>query len=425
MDTVVVIEEAIERVDGVIGALPSKYLSFYAATISGLYGVRVEGVDPRSTLMRLFIRAARRIGLSIDTSGESLRAGEGGERVRATVNVYCEPLLLYSIAVLASTKVKPGSLVVLRSTCPELRDRAKRLAAALSALGVRAWPSTGDNVLAVEAPPRLRVPGLYTLPPGSDYLLLAFMMALAGLAGRRVVLRPTTPLPTISRVLQVAEILESLGLEVSVSHSLVTVSPGERSGEVVVNVAKGYVETGIVASLSRRGRLEVEGLPKTLYGEEQLLDIYRAIGYELSWLNDRLVLMGGEPRHGLVGVRETPQLLLPVIAAAVASRTEIGVAGYRLGSVEEPRLERLSAILGLAGFTAEEKGATLIIRPGNGAAREIDCTREAQGLCIPVFTGLLVSTTSRVVFRGLDLEYFSSRLPGILYSLGASIREKR
>ena len=419
-------------VGGKVEAPPSLFYTLYSIAASALAGVVVEGGDWEATLARIFLANLRRIGYCVDYSPRGgLRAERGcleeaGTTISAPLRAECSPLLLYLSSIVAGLALEPGAQVVIKASCSELAEYAKPLASLLYQLGVRAWPSSFPRILVVEGS-RLYTSSIIRVPARSG--LLAATTLLASLAERtpfRVLLPPG--LARHSRVRQAASILSSLGLRVEIVETAVTVE-GRQVEAARIEVPRGYAEAGLLAALSARGRVEVEGLPQTLGGEEELLAWLKLLGVNAEREESGVVVFeGGEPRSGIVDVSPTPQLFSPLLAAAAAMKTSILVSGLADVREEHPyakRLEKLAGIVGAAGGRIEEKGSGLLVEFRNPARRVVDCSKTPQEACSSLLAGLSASPGgSRVVVKNIDPGYLSSRLLPSLYALGAVIREE-
>ena len=421
---------------GTVDRVPSRAAALAALAAVGAAGGRVRA---SRGLVDVFHRFYARLGYPASGAGEVLAVEpEPPSRpVVARVHAPCDVLAVSVMAAVAAVAAPLGSQVAIGVDCPWMVEHDFRyLIEGVAQLGARIWRTdTPQSLLIVEPTAAVRsayreLVRLAGVVPG--YVLAALMAAAAWLP-KRVYIVVTGEVRGPARVSLFADVLRSLGVEVEPLPDGRGVAVGSPQRPVDYTVPSGYAEALVVSVMAARGKVRVEGLPRSLGDEHGLLAVHKALGVE-----DRLTCSGArcgiepfsvEPRTATVTAHGDPEAVTVGLPAIIAFRPQAAVvAGLASLADEGVKPEHVEELLRLGGGEAvaeEDRVVLLGWRPDEEPAERLECRPGVERQCLASAVGVLARRGRVVTVLARDPDEVIPGLPAALAQIGVSVRVRR
>lgn len=261
----------------------------------------------------------------------------------------------------------------------------------------------------------------------SSQYISGFMIAFCLAGGGRIYIDP--PVVSKSYIYLTREVLIGFGCYSEISDTAIKVERRERIGFVRARVEGDYALASFyaVSALSTGGELEILDLPepKQYIGDHSIVEIYRSMGAESSYIDNRWRVSASDHYRAVdIDIEDIPDLGLSIapLAAIASGVSRIQGAG-RLRIKESDRVASIINVLesfGVRAWSNSEGEIYIEGRSGNGIrGAEVSCMNDHRVAMMAASLALRVGGAIR------DAECVSKSNPRFwddLMSIGGRVR---
>jgi hypothetical protein len=349
----------------------------------------------------------------------------------------CDVATVSIVAAVAAVALPLGSHAVLGVDCPWMVEHDfTPLIEAITQLGARIWRGGSSSaILVVEPTAGLRTTyrsliRLVGVIPG--YVVAALLVALAWIP-RRSYLVITGDVEARARPRLAAAVLRDVGAvvdEINGGRGYAVEAPSRPIDYVVPG---GYAESITLAMLGLRGRFTIEGLPRELGGEEELVGTIASYGLQLSrscvGRVCSLRIHSLEPRTGTVSAREDPEVATIAVSALLGLRPQsaivAGLSPLTREGVGVDYIEELLRVGGAEAIAEEDRVAVLGWREEDVKPTKLECRPGGERQCIAAGLGILARYGRVEMVLGRDPDEVFPGLATSLTQLGVEVRVRK